>query len=168
MSEASLQRSRRQGPTALGLALGINLALVGCVEPARTVLEPMESRVAVFEAPASVTDTRDGPCVQGQVRDVRGDEPIPALLVLHSPDTSAPERLSDEHGRFAFRGLAPGTYTLEVMAGGAHLRHTLELDELCLELRISLDAQVRVEGEPTTAPRRLHQVTEPEIPFRVW
>lgn len=54
--------------------------------------------------------------LRGTIRDAKNKEPIPAALVrLRGTDRRA---IADKEGRFAFRGLGPGTYSPEFSAAG--------------------------------------------------
>lgn len=71
--------------------------------------------------PAAVSIESGTSSISGRVSHEETKEPLShALMLLHSRDLPVPlEVWTDEGGRYAFRGLPPGTYTIQVLYGQA-------------------------------------------------
>lgn len=67
--------------------------------------------------------------IAGQIRHSKTGEPIRnALVMLQCACLSSPrETQTNEHGLYAFRGLPAGTYTIQVLVGGADVSKVVTL-----------------------------------------
>lgn len=71
--------------------------------------------------PATVSIASGTSSISGRVSHQETKEPLSrALMLLHSRDLPVPlEAWTDDNGLYAFRGLPPGTYTVQVLYGQA-------------------------------------------------
>ena len=85
----------------------------GCAfAPAKAPPAPYGSAASITSGTSSIT---------GRVSHAETKEPLShALMLLHGNDLPVPlEVWTDDNGRYAFRGLPPGTYTVQMLYGQA-------------------------------------------------
>ncbi|MGW8554343.1 MFS transporter [Streptomyces tubercidicus] len=127
--------------------------------------QPQAMTVVVGTEPVAFDLTLGGAAgLAGEVRDEKGDEPVPGALVVATDVTGqvVASGVAGQDGSFAFGDLAPGSYTLAVSAE-RHRPSALQVevgtgDRNWYEVRLTHGAQVRgtvrtVHGSPVDDAR---------------
>jgi Carboxypeptidase regulatory-like domain/TonB dependent receptor len=101
--------------------------------------------------------------IRGQVTDERGGAIIGAKIALLTLDGTEKAGLTDQQGRYAFKSLEAGTYTLRVSAKGFAVYESADLQVSAGQRRVQ-DIQLRIGPviETVTVPSESPVGTEPE------
>jgi len=101
--------------------------------------------------------------IRGQVTDERGGAIIGAKIALLTRDGTEKAGLTDQQGRYAFKSLEAGTYTLRVSAKGFAVYESADL-KVSAGQRSVRDIQLRIGPvtETVTVPSESPVGTEPE------
>lgn len=106
----------------------LSMFALGCGAPRAAVTA---TPYPAYEEPSLTCDASERGAISGSVRHMETDVPLGNALVVLQANVLEGERelMTDEYGRYRFEGLAPGTYTVQVLVGQANVNKVVTLPE---------------------------------------
>jgi len=102
----------------------VGLATVGLILPNPGLLQGAEKQISAKQASASIIDVSlvDGGVLQGQVVSAQGQVVANAPIALHQGKNQLARTSTDQHGKFAVKGLKGGVYVVSTEGAAGVVR----------------------------------------------